>query len=79
MLCQTLADTVNRGGDMLVAKANKEERINVRIPVELKQELQKDAEISGWGISDQVRFELMYARGKWKGPHLPSRPTGQDQ
>ena len=61
---------------MLVAKS-KGETINVRIPVELKRAIEKDAEISGWALSDQIRFELMHLRGIWKGPHLPTQPTGE--
>ena len=62
---------------MLVPKTSKEERINVRIPVELKKAIEDDADVSGWGLSDQIRFELMHARGLWRGPHLPSQPTGE--
>ena len=58
---------------MAVSKAAKEERINVRIPVELKKAIEDDADVSGWGLSDQIRFELMHARGLWRGPHLPGQ------
>lgn len=59
---------------MLVAKRAKEERINVRIPEELKKAIEDAAAESGWGLSDQIRFELMQLRGMWKGPYLP-KPT----
>lgn len=60
---------------MLVAKSSKGETINVRVPEDLKRAIEEDASESGWGISDQIRFELMHLRGMWKGPHLPTRPA----
>ncbi len=62
---------------MLMAKSSKGDTINVRIPVELKKAIEKDAQISGWALSDQIRFELMHLRGLWKGPHLPTQPTSE--
>ena len=63
---------------MLMAKSSaKGKTINVRIPVELKQKIEEDAQASGWGVSDQIRFELMYLRGLWTGPRLPIRPAGE--
>jgi hypothetical protein len=56
---------------MLVARSAKDERIQVRVPEELKRALQEDAEKSGWGLSDQIRFELLVRRGMWRGPYLP--------
>lgn len=62
---------------MFVAKAGKGEMINVRVPVELKRSIEESAQQSGWGVSDQIRYELMYLRGMWKGPQLPTRPAGE--
>ena len=63
---------------MLMAKSSaRGKMINVRVPVELKEAIEQDAQASGWGISDQIRFELMHLRGLWKGPHLPTQPTGE--
>ena len=52
----------------------KEERFNVRVPVELAESVREAAERSGWGVSDQIRFELMQLRGMWN-PYLPSQPA----
>lgn len=64
---------------MLMAKSSRGEMINVRVPEELKRKIEADAQESGWGVSDQIRFELMYLRGMWKGPQLPTRPAGDGE
>lgn len=50
--------------------------VGLRLPKWLKDELQDDAKKSGWKLSNQIVFELMERRGKWKPlqPYLPS-PT----
>lgn len=54
-------------------KVIKDERILVRIPGGLKALILKDADNSGWGLSDQVRYELMVSRGLWREPAFPKR------
>ncbi len=57
-----------------VAKQANEERLNVRIPAALMEDIKDAAERSGWGVSDQIRFELLQLRGKWQ-PYLPTKQT----
>ena len=54
----------------------KEERLNVRIPPELMASVKEAAEKSGWGVSDQVRYELLKIRGMWN-PYLPTQPASE--
>ncbi len=53
----------------------KEEKINVRVQGDLLESLREAAEKSGWGLSEQIRFELMERRGMWRMPYLPTKPT----
>ena len=57
-----------------MAKQANDERLNLRIPASLMEDIRDAAERSGWGISDQIRFELLQLRGKWQ-PYLPTKPT----
>lgn len=52
-------------------KQAKEERLHVRVPAELMQSVKEAADKSGWGVSEQIRFELMQIRGMWKTPMMP--------
>jgi hypothetical protein len=54
-------------------KQPNDERLTIRLPKELLEAIKQAADESGWGVADQVRFELMYLRGMWK-PSLP-KPT----
>ena len=56
-------------------KSANEERIHVRVPSWLLEDIEKTAEASGWSVSDQVRYELMKLRGKGITPMLPSEVT----
>jgi hypothetical protein len=56
-------------------KPTHEERINVRVPADLMRSIEEAAKKSGWGVSDQIRFELMQLRGMWKTPYLPTKPV----
>lgn len=56
----------------------KEERLNVRIPHELMAAVKEAAEKSGWGVSDQIRYELLTIRGMWK-PYLPTQPASEER
>ena len=52
--------------------------VPVRLPDELRRALAKDAERSGWSVSEQIRYELAERRGLWKvhKPYLPpSKPS----
>jgi hypothetical protein len=60
-------------GVRVTVKQPNDERLTVRIPADLLESIKKAADESGWGVADQVRFELMYLRGMWK-PSLP-KPT----
>jgi hypothetical protein len=66
----------NRKGVRGTVKQTNDERLTIRIPAELMEAIKDAAEKSGWGVADQVRFELMYLRGMWKEPTLP-KPTDQ--
>jgi hypothetical protein len=66
----------NRKGVRVTVKQTNDERLTIRIPGELMEKIKEAAENSGWGVPDQVRFELMYLRGMWKKPTLPD-PTDQ--
>ena len=80
MLCVTVQDIhCFREGVIHMGKSTKGEMIAVRVPEELKRQIEDDAAASGWGVSEQIRFELMYLRGKWKGPRLPKQPAGQGE
>ncbi len=48
-------------------------QIPVRIPNALRSAIEKDAEKSGWTLSEQIRYELMAIRGMWKQPYLPTQ------
>lgn len=50
--------------------------IGIRLPKWLKDEVQEDAKRSGWKLTNQIVFELLERRGKWKPPtpYLPG-PT----
>lgn len=50
----------------------------------LRERLERDAKESGlpkWGVSNQIEYELLEARGLWKEeyrPRFPQRPTQHD-
>ena len=54
-------------------KQIKEERLQVRVPAWLLEDIEKTADASGWTVSDQVRYELMHLRGRGITPALPSK------
>jgi hypothetical protein len=55
--------------------AASEERIGIRLPKWLKQDVKECAARSGWSFSQQVRYELAERRGRASQPYLPSGPN----
>ena len=53
-------------------KQIKDERLQMRVPAWLLEDIEKLANTSGWTVSDQVRYELMHLRGRGITPMLPS-------
>ena len=53
--------------------------VGVRLPEELKHQLEEDAKRSGWSVSEQIRFELLERRGQYRHhqPYLPTQPTSK--
>lgn len=64
-----------------MAHGHKWTPVPVRLPDELKKALVKDAERSGWSVSEQIRYELAEPRGLWKvhTPYLPPRTPQSKQ
>lgn len=48
-------------------------RVNVRLPLDLYDDLKRLAKEGGWDVSKQIRFELLSLRGLSSGPSLPGR------
>ena len=55
--------------------AASEERIGIRLPKWLKQDVEECAARSGWSFSAQVRYELAERRGRATTPYLPQPPN----
>jgi len=49
-------------------------RIALRLSPEQLKALKDSAERSGWGLSEQIRFELFEPRGIWRQGNGPYRP-----
>ena len=60
--------------EVLMPRTGKTMPVPVRLSEELRKALARDAERSGWSVSEQIRYELAERRGLWKvhAPYLPS-------
>ena len=62
------------------SRSHKTVPISIRLDEDLRKALERDAERSGWSLSEQVRFEVAERRGMWKvpTPYLPpSKPQSK--
>ena len=55
--------------------SRKDRQIGVKLPMNLWTLIQRDAQRSGWTMSEQIRAELSERRGLWKPPYLPHEGT----
>jgi hypothetical protein len=45
-----------------------------RVTAEQRRAIEEAAKRSGWGVSEQIRFELFEPRGMWRKEYGPYRP-----
>jgi hypothetical protein len=60
---------------MMTVQETEDVRVAVRFPRWLYEDIEKCAELSGWDVSKQIRWELLKNRGKAPMPHFPQSPS----